>query len=396
MSVISLHWPRRRPSPDALERTMRELQREGSGMAGIAHGAAFAMVVLFSLGSLVALSGDALRAILAAVAAGGVPSVPSAISVAVSTLLVVCCDIGLIYAAMTLRVLLARGADDGQLLHWVVLVGVSVIEAGTYLYMSWLYERPTGWAWGLVIARAVAAPLLSVYLSMARPHPITPRDMLHQAELAQGVQLVRDVIAVASDPSAPLADKMALYAASAVMTPADRARLDGMMAVVSRRQLLSIAPAVDAELPLAVDVPDAPDPAPAADGSDYPTGGGSPAAQPRSRRRAAVASVRTQGAAVLSLPAPERRQRVTRARATPPASGVRTPSQARSERLAAQRAQRLAWVSSWMAADPAIGIRELTRKLRDAEHSRVSESTVNGLRREVEAARSAPLAAVAQ
>jgi hypothetical protein len=42
-------------------------------------------------------------------------------------------------------------------------------EAGTYLYMSARYELPTGIAWALVIARAVAAPLLSVYLSMARP-----------------------------------------------------------------------------------------------------------------------------------------------------------------------------------------------------------------------------------
>jgi hypothetical protein len=47
---------------------------------------------------------------------------------------------------------------------------------------------------------------------------------------------VRDVLAVAADPSAPLADKMELYEKSAVMTTADRQRLGEMIAVVKRRQ----------------------------------------------------------------------------------------------------------------------------------------------------------------
>jgi hypothetical protein len=118
------------------------------------------------------------------------------------------------------------------------LVTVATIEAGTYLYMSARYEAPSGVAWALVVARAVAAPLLSVYLSMARPHPVTPRDILHQAELAQGIQLVRDVLRVAQDPSASLADKMRLYGASAHMAEQDRARLEGMIAVVQDRLAL--------------------------------------------------------------------------------------------------------------------------------------------------------------
>lgn len=92
--------------------------------------------------------------------------------------MVVCCDIGLVYAAMTLRVLRTRGTSrDEQLLHWFVLVTMATIESGAYLYMSARYEAPIGVAWALVVARAVAAPLLSVYLSMARPHPETPRDI---------------------------------------------------------------------------------------------------------------------------------------------------------------------------------------------------------------------------
>ena len=111
---------------------MRELERQGAGMARLAHLFATLMVVLFSLGSLVALSGDAFGAIVNAIEHGGLPGIPQAISVLVSTLMVVCCDIGLVYAAMTLRVLKTRGTSrDEQLLHWFVLVTVATIEAGS-------------------------------------------------------------------------------------------------------------------------------------------------------------------------------------------------------------------------------------------------------------------------
>lgn len=144
-----------RPTADPVERAMRDLERQGAGMARLAHLFAALMVVLFSLGSLVALSGDAFGAIVAAVEHGGLPGIPQVISVLVSTLMVVCCDIGLVYAAMTLRVLRTRGTGrDGQLLHWFVLVTVAIIEAGTYLYMSARYEAPTGVAWALVVADA--------------------------------------------------------------------------------------------------------------------------------------------------------------------------------------------------------------------------------------------------
>jgi hypothetical protein len=195
------------------------------------------MIVLFSLGSLVALSGDAFASLVLTVRQGGTPALPQAISIAVSTLMVVCCDVGLVYAAMVLRALRTRGADSGYLLHTFVLVVVALIEAGTYLYMSARYEQPSGWAWALILARAGAAPLLSVYLAMAARLPVTSRDMLHQAEVWQGIQLVREVIAVAADPTAPLADKLALYEQSAVMSAADRQRLRAMIAVVQRRQL---------------------------------------------------------------------------------------------------------------------------------------------------------------
>jgi hypothetical protein len=241
--MFSLFPSFRRSASDPLAHTIRQLERQGGVLVAVAHLCATLMIVLFSLGSLVALSGDAFATLVLTVRQGGTPALPQAISIAVSTLMVVCCDVGLVYAAMVLRSLRTRGAETGYLLHTFVLVVVALIEAGTYLYMSARYEQPSGWAWALILARAGAAPLLSVYLAMAARLPVTSRDMLHQAEVWQGLQLVREVIAVAADPTASLADKLALYEQSAVMSAADRQRLRAMIAVVQRRQLSQGSPA---------------------------------------------------------------------------------------------------------------------------------------------------------
>jgi hypothetical protein len=110
---------------------------------------------------------------------------------------------------------------------------VAVLEAGTYAYMAWRYETPVSVvAWALILSRALAAPLLSVYLAMARPLPVTARDILAQVELASGLGLIRDAVTIANDASASLSQKVALFGASAVMTRQDRERLDGLLAAV--------------------------------------------------------------------------------------------------------------------------------------------------------------------
>ena len=89
----------------------------------------------------------------------------------VSTLLVLCMDVAMLYAASMLRLLGMRRAEPRSMqLHRGVMATVAVLEAGTYAYMAWRYETPVGVvAWALILSRALAAPLLSVYLAMARP-----------------------------------------------------------------------------------------------------------------------------------------------------------------------------------------------------------------------------------
>jgi hypothetical protein len=71
---------------------------------------------------------------------------------------------------------------------------------------------------------------------MARPLPVTARDILAQVELAIGLGLIRDAVTIANDSSASLSQKVALFGASAVMTPQDRARLDGLLEAVAAQQ----------------------------------------------------------------------------------------------------------------------------------------------------------------
>jgi hypothetical protein len=82
---------------------------------------------------------------------------------------------------------------------------------------------------------------------MARPLPVPARDILAQTELASGAGVLRDVVLIADDASAPLAEKVAIYGASAVMAPAERARLDTLLEVVQRQ-----APALPLATPGAI------------------------------------------------------------------------------------------------------------------------------------------------
>jgi hypothetical protein len=222
---------------DLVADQLADIARQGASMARLAHVCASLMLVLFSAGSLVALGGDALLSVVDG-AQHGQLELPAAISLGVSTLLVLCMDVGMLCAASSLRLLATRRAEPHAMrLHRGVMVTVTLLEAGTYAYMAWRYETPVSLvAWGLILARALAAPLLTVYLAMARPLPVTARDILAQVELASGLGVIRDVVTKANDPAASLEQKVALFGASAVMTPEDGARLDGLLAVLGRQR----------------------------------------------------------------------------------------------------------------------------------------------------------------
>ncbi len=223
---------------DEVAAQLKEVANQGRGLARIAHFFAFLMIILLSLGSLVALSSDALTFVIGQWQAYGVTAriIPDAISVVIAVALVVAMDTGMLIAAASLRSLRSRRATIGEMwTHAAILVSVALIEAGTYLYMAWEYDQPhTIPAWVLLAGRAIMAPILGVYLSMAGPRPVVARDVLHHVELGVGTGFLRDAIRIANDADASLADKAQLYKAASVMTDADETRLDRVIGVLQQ------------------------------------------------------------------------------------------------------------------------------------------------------------------
>ena len=84
---------------DQVAKQLDDTSKQGTGMARLAHGCASLMLFLFSAGSLVALGGDALGSVTAGIQAGHVV-IPAAISLGVSTLLVLCMDVAMLYAGL--------------------------------------------------------------------------------------------------------------------------------------------------------------------------------------------------------------------------------------------------------------------------------------------------------
>jgi hypothetical protein len=111
---------------DAVADQLADIARQGSGMARLAHICASLMLVLFSAGSLVALGGDALLIVPGGAQQGHV-DVPAAISLGVSTLLVMCMDVAMLYAVSMLRLLGMRRAEPRSMcLHRGVMATVAI------------------------------------------------------------------------------------------------------------------------------------------------------------------------------------------------------------------------------------------------------------------------------
>lgn len=271
--AISRAWSRLFGARDPIERQLDAVAREGEGLARVAHACAVLMLILFSAGSLVALAGDSVAAIVA-----GHASIPAAISTGVSGLLVACMDTGMIYAASQLRLLASRRQRRGGWLHRIVLGCVSALESGTYVYMSARFEAPNnGAAWVLIVARAVAAPLLSVYLSLARALPVTGADILQLSERLAAEGVLRDIAHIASDTSASLADKLAIYAPVAVNAPEDDARLARLFEAAQKRAESVTPDALQSDGVVGAASHDRP-----------PTGPGSPIGASKRRRSGAI------------------------------------------------------------------------------------------------------------
>lgn len=359
-------------SRDPVDVQLAEIERQGATLARIAHLAAFALIILFSIGSLLGLSHSALTTLQQQWQTGHTIDIPSALAAAINGLLVLVMDTALLYAASMLRIIKAR-QSDGAGVHILVMIGVSVLEGTTWAYFSWLYDRPHDpIAWGLIVGRAVGAPLLSAYLSLARPIPIGPRDILYQAAMASGKGVIRDVTREANDREASLARKARLYRASEMMQPADRARLDALIDAAAEHE-----PAAPAQQPEGQEHPQLPAPSIPHFMPSLPISGDRmtrmgdngldpyPAQEPFNPVFTPTQDdERDHRAFTLNLLAPHAR----------PLQGKPAPTRDEIKRRRLRAAKRI------LAENPDIGLRELTRQIAIATSYRISESTAHAIR----------------
>ena len=226
---------RRKPPEDGVAIALKQLEQQNAGLVRLAHLFAGMLVVSTSVASLIALAGDIVQAVVQEIRTH--PDqlrIPILASIIITFLLVLAMDTGMLLAAGQIRVKLARKAALGAMaFDLVIMIGVACLEAGTYCYMLWQYEHPANQLAGvLIIARAIAVPLLSMYLVMARPVAVMPADILALAALAAGTGFLRDVADIASNkrlPTSATRRKLRLFAAAAQLNAPQRKALVDML-----------------------------------------------------------------------------------------------------------------------------------------------------------------------
>lgn len=102
-------WERLFGERDAVAGQLHTLARQGTWMARPGHACAFAMIVLFNLGSLVSIAGEPTHIFLAAWQRGQL-DLNAGIAAGISAFLVLCMDMASLNAAHKLRVHAARRA----------------------------------------------------------------------------------------------------------------------------------------------------------------------------------------------------------------------------------------------------------------------------------------------
>lgn len=247
------HWVIGRRDP--VQRAQREMEHRGRVLTAVMHFASYVMLVLFSLGSAVGITGDLVRHVLA-VGPLSWAALTSNIVILVSLALVLCMDLGDIYAAFNLRDRARRQEPFNLGYVWDIaaIVVATGLEGGTFIYMSFHYDSVVGTGLAiLVIGRGIFAPLYAIYLNMARPTPPGVADVSYRMFMGSAAGVERKIVAIANDPDATLVDGVAMMRASARINKQDNSTLDAMMAAAEgyeqRKLLRPASPVISHRLP---------------------------------------------------------------------------------------------------------------------------------------------------
>ena len=386
------------------EQQLRDLDRYGARTLFFAHLCAAVVTVLFSLDSLIALGSDPLNRVELSWSTRHALDVTDAITCMLILAFVLSMDVARLLAGGEWRRLYARhAARSATRMHSGIVIGVAATQALMFLYTCWKIDHlPDGMAWALAFLVACQAPVLSIYLSLRRRLPVSSEDIRYQAELASSRTVVHDVVTVSNDASASLDEKMALYTASANMTPRERERLEQITAV-ARRRLQAEQPATTAAAAAA------PNSMSEADVLEYvdderdrmvpPSHDGLATAGEKARSRVDLATSKQRKgrdtAATTAAAHPQRNGSRSNVRTLPITNLQPTTRQThQSARANAGRSQaetedlrmrREAAAEQIMSANPDIGTRELGRSIAVATGTACSESTAHELYQRIRA-----------
>lgn len=227
-------WKRKQITPqERIERNLAKLEKQGAGMVRGAHIFATLLVIATSLATLISLATTSINIVQADWQRKRQVNVPLTVNLAITGLIVLACDTAMLYAANRVRVLSQRRAGFWPIaMHTTIMLLVGALEATTYMYMLFKYEAPPAsdhMAGFLIVVRAVAVPIVSIYLSMAERFSITPSDIALQNELALGMGVLTDMVHLAHNPLAEMPQglprKLAMYEAAAELSEGQRHKL---------------------------------------------------------------------------------------------------------------------------------------------------------------------------
>lgn len=196
-----LKWFRNRAPYDPIKEQLKDIENSGHVEASIAHFISYVLVIFFSFGGLIAVASESINEFITSYNHGTFNIIAS-VTFAVSLSMIIGLDYALLWAARAIQTARERGQQwTDYVIHLVVLTVVPIIDAATFFYMSWLYDKPTNSIlMAILIGRAVVVPPMIVYLRMAKTPTRSPGDIIYQIQRAKGEHILRAATARAQDP----------------------------------------------------------------------------------------------------------------------------------------------------------------------------------------------------
>lgn len=217
----------RRPIAPAekIKRRLAAIERENERSVRTDHMFGALLVVTIATAAMIGMAADSIKALL-----HGALQAADIVTMATVFAGVLGMNRALLASARNMRRADGRGEQIAPRDH-AILWSVIAVESLSFGYMLWVFEHPANaFQIALLIGRAVAIPIATVYLEQQRRMPLDPVDIGIETEIGQGLGVMEDLVEQSYDRAVPTALKIHNYRANADLSPAMDARLERMTA----------------------------------------------------------------------------------------------------------------------------------------------------------------------